>query len=56
MRHPLEPEPDSLREWTEAVSRFVVDHVASLGVPLQAQLPGLDAGADRLTRRLDRRL
>jgi hypothetical protein len=26
--------------------------VASLGVPLQAQLPGLDAGADRLARRV----
>ena len=38
MRHPLEPEPDSLREWTEAVSRFVVDHVASL-----ARQPAHDA-------------
>lgn len=43
------------RSWTE-VEALVLDHVASLGVPLQAQLPGLDAGADRLTRRLDRRL
>jgi 5'-nucleotidase len=41
--------------WTE-VETLVLDHVASLGVPLQAQLPGLDEGADRLTRRLDRRL
>ena len=42
------------RSWTE-VESLVIDHVASLGVPLQAQLPGLDAGADRLTRRLDQR-
>lgn len=41
--------------WAE-VETLVLDHVASLGVPLQAQLPGLDEGADRLTRRLDRRL
>jgi aromatic-L-amino-acid decarboxylase len=38
MRHPLEPEPESLRELTEAVSRFVVEHVASLG-----QRPSNDA-------------
>jgi aromatic-L-amino-acid decarboxylase len=37
MRYPLEPEPESLREWTEAVSRFVVEHVASL-----AQQPSHD--------------
>ncbi|MGH9085653.1 MAG: 5' nucleotidase, NT5C type [Acidimicrobiales bacterium] len=41
--------------WTE-VETLVLDHVASLGVPLQAPLPGLDAGIDRLTRRVDRRL
>ena len=41
--------------WAE-VETLVLDHVASVGVPLQAQLPGLDEGADRLTRRLDRRL
>jgi 5'(3')-deoxyribonucleotidase len=37
--------------WPE-VETLVADHIASLGVPLQAQLPGLDAGADRLTRRI----
>ncbi|MET0729388.1 MAG: hypothetical protein ABWZ76_13925 [Acidimicrobiales bacterium] len=37
--------------WGEAEA-LVLDHVAALGVPLQAQLPGLDAGADRLTRRV----
>jgi 5'(3')-deoxyribonucleotidase len=37
--------------WSE-VEALVMDRVASLGLPLQPQLPGLDAGADRLTRRL----
>jgi 5'-nucleotidase len=37
--------------WAE-VEALVLDHVASRGVPLQGQLPGLDAGADRLTRRV----
>ena len=37
--------------WHEAET-IVFDRVASLGLPLQAQLPGLDAGADRLTRRV----
>lgn len=37
--------------WAE-VEALVFDRVASLGLPSQAQLPGLDAGADRLTRRL----
>ncbi|MEO7430165.1 MAG: hypothetical protein ABIY48_12370 [Acidimicrobiales bacterium] len=37
--------------WAEAET-LVFDRVASLGLPLQAQLPGLDAGADRLTRRV----
>ena len=39
------------RSWPE-VEELVMDQVASLGVPLQAQLPGLDAGADRLARRV----
>lgn len=30
MRHPLEPDRESLRAMTEAVSRFVVEHLASL--------------------------
>jgi 5'(3')-deoxyribonucleotidase len=37
--------------WAD-VERLVMDAVAAVGVPLQPQLPGLDAGADRLTRRL----
>jgi 5'-nucleotidase len=37
--------------WPE-VEAQVLDHVASLGVPLQAPLPGLEEGADRLTRRI----
>ncbi|MFZ6002452.1 MAG: 5' nucleotidase, NT5C type [Actinomycetota bacterium] len=39
------------RSWAE-VEALVFDRVASSGVPLQAQLPGLDAGADRLTHRV----
>jgi 5'-nucleotidase len=39
------------RTWPE-VEELVMALVASLGVPLQAQLPGLDAGADRLARRV----
>jgi 5'-nucleotidase len=39
------------RTWVE-VEELVVARVAESGVPLQAQLPGLDPGADRLTRRL----
>lgn len=38
----------------EEVEALVVERIAELGVPLQAQLPGLDPGADRLTRRLGR--
>jgi len=37
--------------WTE-VEDLVKEHVISLGHPVQAQLPGLDAGADRLIRRV----
>ena len=37
--------------WSE-VEALVIDRVAELGVPLQPQLPGLDAGSDRLTRRV----
>ncbi len=32
--------------------RAVVDRIAEIGVPLQSQLPGVDPGADRLTRRV----
>lgn len=34
------------------VEGLVTDHMTQLGLPLQSQLPGLDAGADRLTRRV----
>jgi 5'-nucleotidase len=37
--------------WAEAEA-LVIDRVAELGIPLQPQLPGVDAGADRLTRRV----
>ncbi|MEX2292567.1 MAG: hypothetical protein WD691_02165 [Acidimicrobiales bacterium] len=37
--------------WAEA-EMLVLDRVASLGTPLQPQLPGVDPGADRLTRRV----
>lgn len=37
--------------WRE-VENLVADRIAAVGVPLQGQLPGLDPGADRLTRRL----
>lgn len=37
--------------WSE-VETLVFDHVAHLGHALQPQLPGLDAGADRLTHRI----
>lgn len=37
--------------WAE-VEELVTEHVASMGRPLQTQLPGLDAGAHRLTRRV----
>ncbi len=37
--------------WDE-VEALVLDRVAEVGVPLQAPLPGLDAGSDRLTRRI----
>lgn len=37
--------------WDE-VEQLVLDHVASVGLALQAQLPGLDAGVDRLSRRV----
>ena len=39
------------RSWSEA-EQLVTDRITELGIPLQAQLPGLDAGADRLTRRV----
>ena len=39
------------RTWEE-VEALVMDRVAELGVPLQPQLPGLDPGTDRLTRRV----
>lgn len=39
--------------WSE-IEQLVLDHVASLGVPLQPQLPGLDAGVERLSRRVIR--
>ncbi len=39
------------RSWDE-VEALVIDRIAATGVPLQAQLPGLDEGADRLTRRI----
>jgi 5'(3')-deoxyribonucleotidase len=37
--------------WAD-VEQLVADRVTELGVPLQRQLPGLDAGADRLTGRI----
>ncbi|MGQ0831513.1 MAG: 5' nucleotidase, NT5C type [Microthrixaceae bacterium] len=37
--------------WAE-VEHLVLERVAAIGIPLQAQLPGVDAGADRLTRRV----
>jgi 5'(3')-deoxyribonucleotidase len=39
--------------WTE-VEALVLDRVAALGVPLQPQLPGVDAGVARLSRRVTR--
>jgi 5'(3')-deoxyribonucleotidase len=39
------------RTWGE-VEDLVKERVISLGHPVQAQLPGLDAGADRLIRRV----
>ncbi len=42
------PRADS---WPE-VEALVVDRIAEIGVPLQSQLPGVDPGADRLTRRI----
>jgi 5'-nucleotidase len=36
----------------EEVEALVIDRVAQVGLPLQPQLPGVDAGADRLTRRV----
>jgi 5'(3')-deoxyribonucleotidase len=39
------------RSWRE-VEHLVLDHVASVGMPLQPQLPGLDAGVERLSRRV----
>lgn len=39
------------RSWEE-VEALVIEHAATLGTPLQGQLPGLDAGADRLNRRV----
>jgi 5'-nucleotidase len=46
-----EVEGPRARTWAD-VEALVVDRVAELGVPLQPQLPGLDAGTDRLTRRV----
>jgi 5'-nucleotidase len=37
--------------WKE-VEDLVAERIGELGLPLQAQLPGLDPGADRLTRRV----
>ena len=37
--------------WAE-VEALVLDRVAEIGVPLQPQLPGVDPGSDRLTRRV----
>jgi 5'-nucleotidase len=37
--------------WAD-VEALVLDRVAEQGVPLQPQLPGVDAGDDRLTRRI----
>ncbi|MDQ2651009.1 MAG: hypothetical protein M3Z03_15835 [Actinomycetota bacterium] len=37
--------------WAE-VETLVLDRVAEVGVPLQPQLPGVDPGVDRLTRRI----
>lgn len=37
--------------WAE-VEELVAEWINSLGLPLQAQLPGLDPGADRLSRRV----
>jgi 5'(3')-deoxyribonucleotidase len=39
------------RSWSD-VEDLVKERVISLGHPVQAQLPGLDAGADRLIRRV----
>ena len=39
------------RSWEE-VESLVLDRVAEVGVGLQPQLPGLDAGPERLTRRV----
>ena len=39
------------RSWEEAEA-LVLDQVAESGLPLQPQLPGLDEGAARLTRRV----
>jgi len=41
------------RSWPE-VEELVMAQVAGLGVPLQAQLPGVDPGTDRLTDALRR--
>ena len=37
--------------WTD-VEQLVTDRIAEVGVPLQPQLPGVDPGSDRLTRRV----
>ena len=39
------------RSWPD-VEALVLERVAEAGVPLQPKLPGLDEGADRLSRRL----
>ena len=48
MRYPLEPEPETLRQWTEAVSRFVVEHVASLAQQPSHDDDGIAAVSARL--------
>jgi 5'(3')-deoxyribonucleotidase len=39
------------RTWSD-VEDLVTERIAAMGVPLQPQLPGLDAGADRLMSRV----
>lgn len=43
MRHPLEPEAESLPALTDEVGRFVVDHVASLSRQPACDLDGVEA-------------
>ena len=39
--------------WAE-VEKIVIDLATDHGLPVQGQIPGVDAGADRLDRRLRR--